>query len=723
MSGHHNINVGLNVQFNADNTGALKDLNSTLEAANKTQIEQNKQINELLKAIGQSTQGTTTEIVKETRATRDATASMNAWAGSLVQVKSLMYQNIGTFRNLGEMAIKSITSLNPYLKIADVFVQMTEKLSEFITRFKEFTALDKDFNPTIWEKLQPPKDMITDVDTFIDHFKEEFGLLDAVDLILPEERKNKLKKELTDMIETTKMAMPETARLASQLDADWRFFDEMQKQKLADEQGGWLKKLAKDSKEWKDVEGYVTRENIKGYLLQKEAAGELLSVEQEMLYIMRQAKIEAGKFEQPFSDAFLEKLREYMKLRKELDKGSGRGKKTKPEEYKNIYGDLSWFIEQWEESTLIKEKNWLTDLEKWRRDAYRRRDKDAKTQWEKQKSEWLIKETFINKYVENAKKQFEEVAKIQQGVQAKYGDYETKKGGAAYLESEAKKKAALLTRDYLDIDIKNITSEEKKKIQGMEKELTDALKRDSDQAWSTLQQKLSEYQKVFNEQDEVLKRPDLNQDQQYRAWTIQNEMRAKSQEAWKEYYDYLKERSDERAEDEKKLAEARAEAWSNQFKWIDKDKAYWKGTKKAMEGVIEATNELGVSEKIVHAISNTSKGLEASADAIECNATALKLYALHDIPGGIAMHAAALAKAAAAAAYFKNAIQLGGSGGSTPAIGTGQIVGSENRERNITINMAFEGTAGAIVGPLADAFNQQASVPGGVRLNSNLIRR
>ena len=247
MSGHHNINVGLNVQFNADNTGALKDLNSTLEAANKTQIEQNKQINELLKAIGQSTQGTTTEIVKETRATRDATASMNAWAGSLVQVKSLMYQNIGTFRNLGEMAIKSITSLNPYLKIADVFVQMTEKLSEFITRFKEFTALDKDFNPTIWEKLQPPKDMITDVDTFIDHFKEEFGLLDAVDLILPEERKNKLKKELTDMIETTKMAMPETARLASQLDADWRFFDEMQKQKLADEQGGWLKKLAKDS--------------------------------------------------------------------------------------------------------------------------------------------------------------------------------------------------------------------------------------------------------------------------------------------------------------------------------------------------------------------------------------------------------------------------------------------------------------------------------------------
>lgn len=729
MAGQHNINVGLNVQFNTENSKQLSQLNSTLAEANRSQIAANERIDKLLKEIGKSTGVVTTEIVKETRATRDATASMNAWSAANVKIKSVLYQNVGVLRNLGEMVSKTITVWVPWTRILTALEQTAEFLKKCKDALIDFAVEEARFKPTFLDKIKVPQKTINDIDKLNKAlgFFWTFKQANDPENKPVEEQLKEAKNALGQLLTISNEAEANLPRLDSEIASAEKEVRRLQKA-LYDlvSQEGDPRALEKVFQ----LDLYSVAKNITQTIkqvigepeIQKEldkAVDHLYSKIQERQLL--KIETEADFTTNAFRIALQEKI---ARLQKEVDaKGDGRNPKKKVEEYKTIYGDLSWFIEQWEESTLIKEKNWLTDLEKWRRDAYRRRDKDAKTQWEKQKSEWLIKETFINKYVENAKKQFEEVAKIQQGVQAKYGDYETKKGGAAYLESEAKKKAALLTRDYLDVDLKNTTEAEKKKIANMEKELTEALERTSDQAWNTLQQKLAEYQKVFDEQEDVLKRPDLNTDQQLRAWTIQNEMRDKSKEAWKEYYDFLSEHAEELGLKEKEIADERAKQWADQFRFIDKDKAYWKGTKKAMDAVIEATTELGASEKVVHAISNYAKGIEASVDAINIGADGLHLFAAGDIKGGIAMEAAALAKANAAAAYFKNAIQLGGKGGSAPNLSSMSYTGGGEKERNITINMAFEGTAGAIIGPLADAFNQQASVPGGVRLNSNVIRR
>jgi hypothetical protein len=729
--GKYQIDAALNIAVSSEAQSAVSDLGALIKQQSDAQIQQNKLIAQVLKEVTSARKQDIVVQKEETVRTRDNTKQMNLLAAASYKLRSTLYNQVGVIRNLGAMITKTLTVLVPwynmimmvYNAIKDFGTYLgwinpeVEELNETLKDISDIKI--PDFNKMLFPAgvAQP----LSDLKQIVKEFGSFYQTEDIVK-ILPENELKVYDDQLKQFNERYAEAYHNVAQIGTK-------YDDLNKKVTILNQQVDEEKL-RESELLKIFEGNIHMQQ----LIKEETEGRVSLIKEELLPAERELVTVGLEYQQmvdllgPKGKELLLEL-QYYKKNLEAITGSGKkgkdkkdpAKKTAEEFIKDQIDDLKVFLEYYQKSLIPETQAWYEKILQAGEDMKRQIGKYIHTDIGRAYAMDMIAAGTENALNKALKVRREEYDKLLEKVFPKEDTYLKERTKALEKPLEYIRDKTNREMGYNLMPLAHISDEDKAKI---EKQIQENVDWYQDRMATISQERAKKLETLANRRKEfeafdiaglgISPEERLAQLKQFQDEELQIKLDALNEE------ERVKE---EYAERDKKRREAEVTAFGNIFRLIDKNSLAWKQSDDAMNTMISALDMLGISGKKVFAMQNYAKGIEASVDAINCQADALIQFGLGDVKGGLALQAAAIAKGVAAVAYFKNSTEMGGKGGTAPSVGTSQVVGSDNKERNITINMAFEGTAGAIIGPLADAFNQQASVPGGVRLNSNLIRR
>lgn len=758
--GKYQVEAALKVAVASEATESVNSLGNLIKQQNQAQIDQNKLIAKVLKEVTEARKHDKTEIVQVERKQRDVTAGMNDYTAAIVKAKGAIYDTTGVVRNLGESIAKGLTFWAPWLGWINMAIDAFKWLSNQLETTNAWTnalyaSMDRLSNvkPPDMSKFASGVQALNNAMLSYSEGVKKFGpFVSWEEFSQPDPgiQKNQIVGWLENLAKnavTAQKMLPDLKRQLAENTISMKGVDEelekyLKEQKqaedlynLSNERFTEIRKGARwvidpveqlygfiyDRFVRPELEERITEAmtNANNKLADKK---KLMDVRRNLAQEILQAEIDSSDY---VEDIYKELQFELAQIPEEDGSGKGKGKGkggAGSGDYikKNLYPNLDYFWENWYAADGEIRKTWLEKLQEQREKDLRKADEIfLKSPAAGAVAKALVEDTYRKnreKGLAEAWDRFHELNDVwEQEIRRAEG---LKDQQAKALDMGSLK---YRTYDRFSPDLSNLDPKKKKELADYAAKLADTLNKDVEKAWGERNSALDR----INKEIEQLREMDLTGLGPSDREKILERVRSLEEEKLKirqEYFDKRRQAEEKHEQGLEELHVKEVTAFGDQFRIIDKESEAWKKSDEAMNTMVTAIDTLGFSEKKVFALQNYAKGIEASVDAINCQADAIIKFGLGDIKGGIALQAAAVAKGIAAYSYFKNSMEMGGKGGSAPSVGTAAVTGTDVKERDITINMAFEGTAGAIIRPLADAFNQQATVPGGVRLNSRLVR-
>lgn len=720
--GKYQIDAALNIAVSSEAQSAVSDLGALIKQQSDAQIQQNKLIAQVLKEVTDARKKDVVVQKEEVVRTRDNTKQMNALAAAAYKLRSGLYNNIGVIRNLGEMVTKTLTVWLPWYNMIMMVVDAVKQGSEWlgiakteVDNLNDSMSKTGKIEPPDWSKWKPDVKLQYTTDD-VKTLQKKWGpyyTKEQEQSIPVEEELRTANEELDNIKQTQEGIDKKSSAIVLKLIQYKQEYTELNdlltqhNEQLVD----GIEVYDEEERNWEDIEKRV--KELKPLItdLQRDAEKFSKSLQPDIDYWRQYFQYLADNYQAILSGSGYKK--------KEKDTKTP-GKKAAEDFIKREEDDFRVFIEYFEKSAAPNQGKWYQQIFAALDDIQKQIPKYIHTDIGREFARSWILDGFDNYWNKAIEERRTEYKKMLDKVFPPEDTY--LKDRLAALEKPLK-----YIKDKTDhemgfnwMPLTHISSEDKANIEKQIQENADwyqdrmaTISQERAKKLENLESRRKEFEAFDVAGLGISPEERLAQLQKFQDEELQIKLDALNEE------ERVKQ---EYANRDKNRRKAEVEAFGNMFRIIDKNSEAWKKSDEAMNTMITAVDTLGFSEKKVFALQNYAKGIEASVDAINCQADAIIKFGLGDIKGGIALQAAAVSKGMAAYAYFKNSMEMGGKGGSAPSVGTAAVTGTDVKERDITINMAFEGTAGAIIRPLADAFNQQATVPGGVRLNSRLVR-